>query len=248
MSSRFLAASFVLIALAGCDRETRESRGKPLPETDPVVETSALFAGTPDLLPPDPRARIYEANAFHIGEGQRLYEWMNCVGCHAHGGGGMGPPLMDDQWIYGDRMEQIVQTIVQGRPNGMPSYGGKLTEQQAWQLAAFVRAMAHEVPKARRQPAATRWRTPCRSLSDRRMRRRPARRQERRGGDFRQRASPARARQLAYLVRLGRPPVDNGRRRALIGHLPLHHRHRHFLRSGAHAPCNRTPTRQRPAS
>jgi cytochrome c oxidase cbb3-type subunit III len=148
MSSRFLAASALMIALlAGCDREARESRGRPLPETMPTTETTTLYAGTPSPVAVDPRARLYEGNAFHIGEGQRLFGWMNCVGCHAHGGGGMGPPLMDDQWIFGDRMEQIVQTILQGRPNGMPSFKGKLTEQQVWELAAYVKSMAGQTPK-----------------------------------------------------------------------------------------------------
>jgi cytochrome c oxidase cbb3-type subunit 3 len=147
MSSRCLAASLALLALAGCDRENRESRGSPLPETTPRVETTTLYAGTPNPSARDPRAAMYEGNAFHIGEGQRLYGWMNCVGCHAHGGGGMGPPLIDDQWIYGGRTEQIVQTIIQGRPNGMPSFRGKLTEQQVWQLAAYVQSMAGKVPK-----------------------------------------------------------------------------------------------------
>ena len=45
---------------------------------------------------------------------------MNCVGCHCHGGGGMGPALMDDQWRYGGRIDQIAATIAEGRPNGMP--------------------------------------------------------------------------------------------------------------------------------
>lgn len=148
MSLRFPAASCVLLlALAGCDREDRESRGQQLPETVPQVETTTLYAGSPSPVPTDPRAKIYESNAYHISEGQRLYAWMNCVGCHAHGGGGMGPPLIDDQWIYGDRIEQIAQTVLQGRPNGMPSFRGKLTEQQLWQLAAYVKAMAGEVPK-----------------------------------------------------------------------------------------------------
>ena len=39
-------------------------------------------------------------------------------------------------------MPQIVQTILHGRPNGMPAFKGKITEQQAWQLAAFVRSMS----------------------------------------------------------------------------------------------------------
>lgn len=130
MSSRFRAASAgLMLSLAGCDRETRESRGQPLPETAPATVRDA-------------RAAEYENNAYHIAQGQRLFVWMNCVGCHAHGGGGMGPPLMDAEWRYGAQMEQIVDTILEGRPNGMPSFQGKVTEQQVWQLAAFVRALS----------------------------------------------------------------------------------------------------------
>ena len=37
----------------------------------------------------------------------------------------MGPPLMDDKWIYGYEPEQVFATIVEGRPNGMPAFGGE---------------------------------------------------------------------------------------------------------------------------
>jgi cytochrome c oxidase cbb3-type subunit 3 len=148
MSSRFLAASLLAIVLAGCDREARESRGQPLPETLAATpETTTLYAGRPMPSPSDPRGVAYEKNAYHLSEGARLYRWMNCVGCHAHGGGGMGPPLMDDQWRYGGSIEQIVATIIQGRPNGMPSFRGKLTETQVWQLAAYVRSLSGQAPK-----------------------------------------------------------------------------------------------------
>ena len=30
---------------------------------------------------------------------------------------------MDAEWIYGSHPEQIYSDIVQGRPNGMPSFG-----------------------------------------------------------------------------------------------------------------------------
>lgn len=150
MSSRCLAASLLIwiLALAGCDREARDPRGQPLPETSRGgIETTTLYAGTPDPSPPDPRAVEYEKNSYNLSEGGRLYRWMNCVGCHSHGGGGMGPPLMDDQWRYGGRIEQIVATIDQGRPNGMPSFHGKLTEQQMWQVAAYVRSLSGQAPK-----------------------------------------------------------------------------------------------------
>ena len=38
-------------------------------------------------------------------------------------------------------------TIAEGRPNGMPSFGGVLREQQLWQLTAYVRSLSGLVPK-----------------------------------------------------------------------------------------------------
>jgi cytochrome c oxidase cbb3-type subunit 3 len=124
MSSRFRAESalLALLALAACSRETRD------------FDSQALAAND--------RSSAFQGNAFHIAQGQRLYAWMNCSGCHSHGGGGMGPPLMDDEWRYGGSMPQIARTIWNGRPNGMPAFHGRITEDQAWQLAAFVRALS----------------------------------------------------------------------------------------------------------
>ena len=124
-------------AIAGCDREERQSRNQPLPENVPAT-------GSPR---PDSRAAAYENNAFAISQGQQLFSWMNCVGCHAHGGGGMGPALMDAYWRYGGSIEQIASTIVEGRPNGMPSFRDKLTHDQVWQLAAYVRSLSGQVRK-----------------------------------------------------------------------------------------------------
>jgi cytochrome c oxidase cbb3-type subunit III len=89
----------------------------------------------------------YEENAYHLTEGKRLYMAYNCVGCHANGGGGMGPPLMDDKWVYGSNPEHVFATIVQGRPNGVPSFMGRIPDYQVWQIAAYVRSMSGLVPK-----------------------------------------------------------------------------------------------------
>src|SRR5437764_7001810 len=76
-----LLALTLTVALAACGRETRDYRSTAMSET--------------------PRAAAFEGNAWHISQGQRLFAWMNCSGCHSHGGGGMGPPLRDDEWRYG---------------------------------------------------------------------------------------------------------------------------------------------------
>lgn len=83
----------------------------------------------------------YDETAYAISEGKQLYSQFNCVGCHAHGGGGMGVPLMDDEWIYGHEPNQVFASIVQGRPNGMPSFGGKISTGHLWELVAYVRSL-----------------------------------------------------------------------------------------------------------
>ena len=85
-------------------------------------------------------ANPYDGNAYAISEGQRLFSWYNCTGCHANGGGGIGPPLIKTEWIYGGEPANLFDTIVKGRPNGMPAWGGKIPEYQIWQIVAFVRS------------------------------------------------------------------------------------------------------------
>lgn len=152
MSSRFpaslLAVAAVAVLCGGCDREERRSRGKPLAETVPEgASPDTVFLGATPARPLDPRYAAYERNAVAISQGQQLYAWMNCMGCHSHGGGGMGVALMDDQWRYGGRIDQIASSIVEGRPNGMPSFRNRLTGDQVWQLAAYVRSLSGQVPK-----------------------------------------------------------------------------------------------------
>ncbi|HEX2135761.1 MAG TPA: c-type cytochrome [Microvirga sp.] len=136
--------------LVGCEREDREYRSSPV--TSRTEEKIALSPLSPGPAPPVEQrtglGKDYEENAYHIAQGKKLYVWFNCNGCHAHGGGGSGPALMDDRWIYGGQIENIVQTIREGRPNGMPSFRGKIPDDQIWQIAAYVRSMSGNAPKA----------------------------------------------------------------------------------------------------
>jgi cytochrome c oxidase cbb3-type subunit III len=142
----FILATAFLVVLGGCEREQRSFRHEPSSINPPsTIRMSTLYPGT---SPPPSAAgkNPYEAQAYMVSEGKKLYEAYNCVGCHSHGGGGIGPPLMDSQWIYGSEPNNIYSTIVEGRPNGMPSYRGKIPEYQVWEIVSYVRSMSGLVP------------------------------------------------------------------------------------------------------
>jgi cytochrome c oxidase cbb3-type subunit 3 len=186
MSSRsridILLAGGALLAL-GLGACHRQGEDAVLAAPDrPGVITSALSPGaTHSLVTDDRRALPYYDNAAAVNEGMLLYKAYNCNGCHSAGGGGMGPSLMDDQWIYGGRLAQIHQTLVEGRPNGMPSWGGKVLDDQLWKIAAYVRSLSlpatiaantgntpgqHPAPVPRKADAHNGWAPPPGTTND----------------------------------------------------------------------------------
>jgi cytochrome c oxidase cbb3-type subunit III len=146
MCSRYpisLIAGAMIISLGGCSSKPHTAAFSAAPSERRSVIESALDPGVDhSLVTTDARAAAYYNNADAVNTGKRLFQQYNCSGCHSNGGGGMGPDLLDDVWIYGGRLEQIHQTLVDGRPNGMPSWGGKVPDEQLWQLSAYVRSMS----------------------------------------------------------------------------------------------------------
>jgi cytochrome c oxidase cbb3-type subunit 3 len=143
-----LVSIAVLTIFSGaCKREKRAFQEQP-----PVVHT--VTSDTVATLPAGASLSVhdvkndYEENAYALSEGKRLFSAYNCNGCHSMGGGGMGPPLMDANWLYGGKPEEIFSTIVAGRPNGMPSFRGRVPDFQIWQLAAYVRSLSGQVSKS----------------------------------------------------------------------------------------------------
>jgi cytochrome c oxidase cbb3-type subunit 3 len=137
-------ALIVVVLLCGCKREQRELAPiAPASERPDAIALSDLHPGPGAVTPK--QTGPYDENAFAISEGRRLFAWYNCTGCHSHGGGGMGPALMDDEWIYGDGAENIYETIVQGRPNGMPAFRGRISDDHVWKLVAYVRSLSGQL-------------------------------------------------------------------------------------------------------
>jgi len=137
---------FCLLTLAtlfttACEQEKKHLRRVPPGGTvTRGVHQTELQPGP--MIPFQHRRNPFAGNSHAIAEGKKLYSQFNCAGCHANGGGAIGPPLMDNEWIYGSAAENIFATIVEGRPQGMPAYGGRIVEYQIWQIVAYVRSMS----------------------------------------------------------------------------------------------------------
>jgi cytochrome c oxidase cbb3-type subunit III len=136
-----IPSATTLLLLVGCQREMTNYRPSP---AERIAFTAAREV---DLLPggPVPEVRIpnpYAGNVYAVSEGRRLFVWFHCADCHgAEGGGGMGIPLKKTQFKFGSQPDNLFDTIVKGRPEGMPSWGGRIPEYQIWQLVTYVRSL-----------------------------------------------------------------------------------------------------------
>jgi cytochrome c oxidase cbb3-type subunit 3 len=147
-----VAACVASLSVVGCEREDRQLHQSAQASKPPIAISAD--ASPPQLTEVQPGPSVAEprttnpdeSRAYDVAQGKQWFKWYNCNGCHADGGGDKGPALMDDLWIYGAQPQNIFASIVEGRPNGMPSFGRRIPEAQVWQLVAYVRSMSGHVP------------------------------------------------------------------------------------------------------
>ena len=85
----------------------------------------------------------YEGDRQRAAEGAKLFVSYNCIDCHgADGSGAMGPSLADGRWHFGGSPGEVFQSIYEGRPDGMPSWGGRIADDQIWRLVSYVRSLS----------------------------------------------------------------------------------------------------------
>lgn len=110
------------------------------PEQSILVAATTLFPGMHRI---EPNIRNPFSDAEAVAAGERHFAAFNCAGCHAPlGGGGMGPPLSDDAWIYGGEPAQIYLSIMHGRAQGMPAWSSMLPGRTVWELVAYIESLA----------------------------------------------------------------------------------------------------------
>jgi cytochrome c oxidase cbb3-type subunit 3 len=131
-----------LLAVSANDALAQQAAAPDADSGPNVVAVTGLLPNGGAPPRPDPVSLRFEGNKAAIADGKALFNQMNCTGCHFNGGGGMGPALMSGYWRYGGQMDQIYESIAQGRPNGMPSWQFVLQPQQIWELAAYVKSLS----------------------------------------------------------------------------------------------------------
>jgi cytochrome c oxidase cbb3-type subunit 3 len=141
-----VALGALVLALGGCRRGAQGS--------EPPVANHELTREHTDSGPgvrPGINPRIvlgtarnpYAGDASAVASGRQFFVGMNCAGCHSsYAGGGMGPSLRDSLWLYGSDDAQIFSTIAEGRPNGMPAWGGRLPDDVIWRLVAYIKTLS----------------------------------------------------------------------------------------------------------
>lgn len=128
-------------------RGTPSTHGTQVPDTQPV----ASFVAHPDHIQPGlaqqrPLATLrnpFAGDRRRIDEGGKLFVAYNCVDCHGDGGSGaMGPSLADARWHFGGTDGDVFESIYEGRPAGMPAWGGRISDDQIWRLVAYVQSLS----------------------------------------------------------------------------------------------------------
>jgi cytochrome c oxidase cbb3-type subunit 3 len=111
-----------MLALAGCSRGGEPAGGKPQQAAGPVAKQGSA-----------------EQNQYAAG--YALFS-KTCRVCHGNEGNGRGsrkgPSLQRGEYTYGRTREAVLESIRNGRPNGMPAYGKVFSQEQLDALATYV--------------------------------------------------------------------------------------------------------------
>jgi cytochrome c oxidase cbb3-type subunit 3 len=158
--TQFLAMFCGMCAVVACQRSPEKSADTSVSATSPqpAAESRLLVAGDslrfvehPENLPVGFPSQLkpllvknpYEGDKRAITVGGQLFVGYNCLDCHgAEGSGAMGPSFQDGRWHFGGSPGEVFESIYQGRPDGMPAWGGRISNDQIWMLTAYVRSLS----------------------------------------------------------------------------------------------------------
>lgn len=141
-----------LIACHGREQSAQTASSGPDIVTLPPASSVLLVpigvpAGVVNDVSAEAIADPYTGNAAAIKQGGQIMIEMNCAECHGYDlKGGMGPDLTDTYWRYGGSPALIFKSIYEGRPQGMPAWGIKLSPDVIWKMVAYIQSLGGAFP------------------------------------------------------------------------------------------------------
>jgi len=153
--SRAMLAVLVLASVACREQKgipavtTSDSSGAAMTSTSATTTNALVISRHDDRIfaggiapPPERFTNSVAHDAKAADAGAMLFTGMNCDGCHGGGAvGAVGPSLTDGRWRYGGADADIYRSIAEGRPKGMPAFGGVLQPAMIWRLVAYIKLL-----------------------------------------------------------------------------------------------------------
>ena len=134
-----IAVSYAMSACSDSNAQTFSDGGDKLRM---VSHAENLAVGLPSPGKVVELRNPHEGNKQAIETGKQLFVAYNCIDCHgADGAGAMGPSFQDGRWHFGGTPGAVFESIYQGRPDGMPAWGGRISNDQIWMLVSYVRSL-----------------------------------------------------------------------------------------------------------
>ena len=128
------ASCVFLVLFAACER----TNGGGLPVSVRYPDHVAAGGSQPPAV--DLKNPI-ASDSTVVADGSKIFSAMNCDGCHGGGAlGWVGPSLVDGRWRYGGTDGAVFQSVFNGRPRGMPAYGGVMSPGAIWKVIVYIRA------------------------------------------------------------------------------------------------------------
>ena len=122
------------LVLAGCQSSDSHKEPAANGEAAPKV-----------VMPKDPsEGNPFAKSVDAVLDGRKLFLAYGCAACHGMGGGGgMGKPLIDDEWKFGSDDATLFKLIRGEIPNQtMPNTIGKaMTDEEVWKVLIYVRSV-----------------------------------------------------------------------------------------------------------
>jgi mono/diheme cytochrome c family protein len=164
---RTFAVGLLLLGLGGGTALAADSAQDPAPDGAAAVEApapggEAASGGTPlETARKAEKGSLQSSYADYASvaaDGRKVYLAAGCNGCHGMGGGGMGPPLTNQVWVYGKDDDTLFRLIALGSDElqkqgysrkgsenvvgPMPPFGEIVkSDDDMWKIIAFIRSV-----------------------------------------------------------------------------------------------------------